>query len=78
MLDLSAAKYYFISSRIGGIQLTHKPYCVSKTYGIPPNDRYRIPRIRALHISRNRTINCVVRRTEDQLASSLNLRSEAY
>jgi hypothetical protein len=65
MLDRSAARCYIVSFISEMNQLTYKPYCVSKTYGTPPNERYRIPRIRALHISRKSTINCVVRRTRD-------------
>ena len=31
--------------------MTHKSYCVRKMYGIPPNDRYRIPSMSELQRS---------------------------
>jgi hypothetical protein len=78
MLNQSVARYSLVSSGLGKTKPTYKPYCVSKTYGTPPNDRYRIPRMRALHISRKRTINCVVSRTDDQLAWRLVRDAKAY
>lgn len=57
-----------IPRKLSPVCCSVNPYCVEKTYGTPPNERYRMPRMIADHKSRKRTMSCVERRTKGVLS----------